>query len=407
MSWFRRSKKAKEFWFVPPFSLALQGFSALQFVLIQTGPNGVSHFSWQFYIFLGISMALSLYMGLFRRNLPAFLAIRLLLIFLIGYPLGPQIWLELTLLLSLLLEAGLYLTPPWSLSAMVIADAVMLVVQKRVNAFDTELPGPSLEDWLFFLVFSLAATSFIYITARLNRERMYQENIINRLDEALAGLDKTNLGLQNLTTNMELETLKKERKRISREIHDSVGYSLTNIRIMLDAASLMIDRDSEKTRELIRKSMEEAGNCLEETRDAMRQLRSKELSKVRGMNSLFQLINVFGEVTGIKVRVEFGNVPDSFGDSIDKAIFRFIQEGLINSFRHGRATEIRIYFWIHHGVLEVSLQDNGSGAGELSEGIGLAGMKERLSDLNGTMSYQNRVDGFEITIRLPFSRGDS
>ncbi len=393
-------------WLTTLPSVLLQGISCMQFFLIRSTIIKSSHFAWQFPIFLGISLMVSLYMGVFRRAVPLALVIRLFIIFLIGYPLGKHIWLEVTLLLSLLLEAGLFLRLPWNLPVMIGSSVAVILFQKPVSAFHTRFPGPEIQDILFLSVISLTVTLLVFSISLHREGRRKEHKIIDRLDHAISQLGKANLGFQDLTTSMELETLKKERKRVSREIHDTVGYSLTNIRIMLEAASFMIDSDKTQIRELLEKSMNEAGLCLEETRNAMRQLRSKEVRQARGMKSFFQLVNVFGNATGIKVNLEFGNTPDSFGDRIDKAVFRFIQEGLTNSFRHGRATVISIYFWIQDGMLRVSLRDNGTGADSISEGIGLAGMKERLAELNGIMSYQNVSDGFEIIIEIPLNRED-
>ena len=398
--------KLKESTFVMVSSLLLQGFSALQYLLMQSFLDKEGIFSWQFFIILGISIAVSLYSGLNQRVIPVFLTIRLFLIFLMGYPLGTHLWLELTLLLSLLLETGLYLTPPWNLPLMLFFDLSLLFFQRPVSAFYKNMPGPDMQDLLFFLVLSLVTTFLIFSVSRQRKRGEEAREIIDRLDETISRLGKANLGFQNITSSLELDTLKKERNRVSREIHDTVGYSLTNIRIMLEAATFMVENDTAETRDLIQKSMEEAGTCLEETRNAMRQLRSRELSRIQGMKSFFHLIKVFGEATGIRVRIEFGNLPDSLGHRIDKTIFRFIQEGLTNSFRHGRASEIGIYFWIQNRILKVSLQDNGSGAEDLSEGIGLAGMKERLTELGGKMFYKNVSDGFEIAIEIPLNRED-
>lgn len=391
-------------WIITVSSLLLQGFSVLLYLLIQPVVENGIHFLWQFYVFVGISMVISLTVGIFRRSVGLALTIRLFLIILIGYPLGTELWVELILLLSLLMEAGLLIPPPLNLSLMIVFDLVILFFQRPVSAFYRDIPGPNLPDLLFFLAVSLVTTFLIYSVSRQWKEREKKQKIVDRLDDSISRLGKANLGFQDITSSLELDTLKKERNRVSREIHDTVGYSLTNIRIMLEAASYMVESDTPQTRELIRKSMEEAGICLEETRNAMRQLRSKEVSRPRGMKSFFDLVRVFGEATGIRVRIEFGNTPDSLGDRIDRAVFRFIQEGLTNSFRHGRASEIGIYFWIQNRILKVSLRDNGSGAEELTEGIGLAGMKERLAELGGNMSYHNVSDGFETTIEIPLNR---
>ena len=401
-----KERLGNRLWFITVPSLLLQGISYLQYILIRSTILKSSLFMWQFPIFLGISILVSLFIGVFRRYVLLALIIRLFIIFLIGYPLGTHIWLEVTLLISLLLEAGLFLNIPWNLPVMLGFSLAVILFQKPVNAFHTQFPGPELQDILFLCVIAFTVSLLIFFISQQNARWMEGRKIIDRQDHAISRLGKANLGFQDMTTNMELDTLKKERKRVSREIHDTVGYSLTNIRIMLEAASFMIDSDKVQTRDLIEKSMHEAGLCLEETRNAMRQLRSKEVEQARGMKSFFQLVNVFGNATGIKVNLEFGNTPDSFGNRIDKAVFRFIQEGLTNSFRHGRATEISIYFWIQYGVLRVSLRDNGTGAESISEGIGLAGMKERLAELDGSMSYQNVSDGFEIYIEIPLNRED-
>ena len=394
------------FWLITLPSILLQGIAGIQFLLIRSTILKGSHFNWQFPIFLGVSLMVSLYIGIFRRAVPWAMAIRLFIIFLIGYPLGKHIWLEVTLLLSLLLEAGLYLRLPWNLPVMMGLNGAVILFQKPVSAFYIQSPGPGIQDILFLSVIALMVTLLVFSISLHREGRREDHQIINRLDHAISQLGRANLGFQDLNTSMELETLKKERNRVSREIHDTVGYSLTNIRIMLEAASFMIDSDETKIRELLEKSMNEAGLCLEETRNAMRQLRTKEVRQARGIKSFFQLVSVFGNATGIKVNLEFGNTPDSFGDRVDKAVFRFIQEGLTNSFRHGRATEISIYFWIQNSVLRVSLRDNGTGADSISEGIGLAGMKERLIELNGSISYQNVSDGFEIIIEIPLNRED-
>jgi signal transduction histidine kinase len=274
---------------------------------------------------------------------------------------------------------------------------------KPRSAFYTELSGPELHELLSFLVLGIFSVAALGIITMRDKQLREERQMIRRLDEALNTMGKANLGFQSYSSSLELETLKKERKRVSREIHDTVGYSLTNIRIMLEAAGMMMKSDPAGAEELIGKSMNEAGICLEETRAAMRLLRSKETGRPEGLRAFFKLVSAFAEATGISVKVEFGNSPDSFGVRIDRAVFRFIQEGLTNSFRHGRASEIRIYFWIQDRILKLSLQDNGIGTAELKEGIGLTGMKERLAELGGTIRYQNISGGFEVSITIPLA----
>ncbi len=387
-------------------SLLLQIMAAFQFIMLQSSIAGGDYFFWQFAVFLFLSASVSLGLPFLKKGKPVFLCIRFFIIFLIGYPMADNLTVELILMLSLLIETALFISPHWNLPVLIVSDLGYLSFQKPLNAFHSDLPAPPMEELLLYIIVTLTVIFLLYYISVFQQNSRKQNIILQRLDTAVSRLGKANMGYQSVTSSLELDTLKKERNRVSREIHDTVGYSLTNVRIMLEAAQLIRGQDPDKADQLIRKSMQEAASCLEETRSAMRQLRSKEVQKPRGIKAFYHLVNVFAEATGVQVKLEFGNIPDSFGNRIDKAVFRFIQEGLTNSFRHGRATEISIYFWIESGILKVSLQDNGSGADSLTEGIGLAGMQERLSELGGEMIWQNLSDGFEISIIIPLNRGE-
>jgi len=379
----------------------IHALSGVQFFLLQSFIKNADRFAWQFYMILGFSVVLSLLINLFRSfRLPG-LIMKVLCLFLMIYPLTGHPQLSLTLMLPLLLEIGFYVPYPLNGAGLLLVLGVSLFLQKPKSVFYTDLPGPELQDHIFFLTYSLLVIFLILLLSRTSFRLRVEKKLTNRLDDALSAMAKANLGFQTYTNSLELETLNKERKRVSREIHDTVGYSLTNIRIMLEASLLMIEKSPEEAGSLIEKSMKEAGFCLEETRTAMRLLRSKEISRPVGIRAFFKLVSVFADATGIQVKTEFGNSPDSFGSSIDKAVFRFIQEGMTNSFRHGRATQIRIYFWIQNQILHLSIQDNGTGLESMHEGLGITGMKERLDELKGSLYYHNITGGFEVSLSIP------
>ena len=388
------------------FSLTLLILAFVQYLLMGSQIVSSERFAWQFYILLAVSAGLSVFMFYIKSVRITGFLIKIILFFLMIYPLGAYPWLGFTLLLSLLIESGLYAEYPGNLWGMLCSLALSIFLQRPRSAFYTDLPGPLLHDQVSTFIYAVLFITLLALYTRERKNHGEEKRLTRRLDDALSSMAKANLGFQSYSNSLELETLKKERKRVSREIHDTVGYSLTNIRIMLEAAGLLIEENPEEAGSLIQKSMVEAGFCLEETRGAMRLLRSKESGRPKGIRAFFQLVSVFAEATGIEVQTEFGNSPDSFGAPVDRAVFRFIQEGLTNSFRHGRATEIRIYFWIQEKVLRVSLQDNGLGAFSFDEGIGLSGMKERLSELNGRLHYHNITGGFELAISIPLTMLD-
>jgi signal transduction histidine kinase len=101
------------------------------------------------------------------------------------------------------------------------------------------------------------------------------------------------------------------------------------------------------------------------------------------------------------VDFQYGNTPWSFGETLDAVLYRLVQEGLTNSFRHGKATKIRIVFWSHEGELRITIWDNGTGSYSSDEGLGLRGMRERVEALGGSIDHHNTVDGYELSAVIP------
>ena len=105
----------------------------------------------------------------------------------------------------------------------------------------------------------------------------------------------------------------------------------------------------------------------------------------------------------MKVRLDYGNFPENCGEEAASAFYHFIQEGLVNAYSHGKATNIRISFWRDDENLQVTMLDDGRGATELTEGIGIRGMRERFGKLGGTLNIEFPVDGFRLSATVPLN----
>ncbi|MBN2625637.1 MAG: sensor histidine kinase, partial [Spirochaetales bacterium] len=178
-------------------------------------------------------------------------------------------------------------------------------------------------------------------------------------------------------------------------------YALTNVRVMLEAGAIQIDRKPEEAKDLILRAMEETRLCLEETRASMRELRGQVQPDYRGLTAINRLVKAFESSTGIEVTMEFGEAPSQFPPEIDKIVYRTIQEAMTNSFRHGMASRIDIMFWLGEGTLQVLIRDNGKGSPSVKEGLGLAGMRERVRSIGGTVEYGNGTGGFQVRAFIP------
>jgi len=256
---------------------------------------------------------------------------------------------------------------------------------------------------------ALAAVTLLASLVRALSDRLRDaEDTVSHLDVTIDRLSEFNQDLQRYARVADEEAITKERQRISREIHDISGYMFTNIIALMDAAVSMGGRKPEALAELHAAARAQAKEGLQETRRALRALRASDAHRERGIAAIFKIKTVFERVTGIKVTVEAGNLPPSFGPEIDMAVYRVVQEALTNAMRHGRATAVSVLFWVTEGALQLSVQDDGVGAKEIAKGIGISGMEERVGPLGGTVQAGNAPEGgFRLLVRIPLPAEES
>ncbi len=222
-----------------------------------------------------------------------------------------------------------------------------------------------------------------------------------RMENSVVQLTRANSAYQDYAIAAGESATDEERKRITRDIHDIVGYTLTNNIMLMEAALDMMQENPLGLPATIETARRNAEEGLERIRQAMYDLRRQETAYPMGMQSIHRLASLFEKTTGIQVRCEFGNVPWTISEKIDSAFYHMVQESLINSFRHGRADEIRVLFWQEGGVISLSVRDNGRGAGQVTDGIGLKGMRERIEQQGGTFRATPVTDGFLVEARVP------
>jgi signal transduction histidine kinase len=129
-------------------------------------------------------------------------------------------------------------------------------------------------------------------------------------------------------------------------------------------------------------------------REALYKLRQQETHYPNGVVAIHRLARVFEQATSLKVRCEFGNLPWTFSERVDSALYHLVQECLVNSFRHAQATEVRAVMWLEGRTLRVNVSDNGMGAESVREGIGILGMRERVESLGGSLQVTSDAFGF-------------
>ena len=351
---------------------------------------------------IGVGLSLGAYVVRSRKAFWALFALRaLIVVALLGALRDGSAMLRLMALVPPLIEATTY-------ARYAAAIALNLVVLSYYAGVVFLGPGPEPDPATIGSLLGAGFTATVYLLAQYYREALVgRTRRIANLEQAFQQLTDSNLGLQLYASNAETESAGRERTRITRELHDSVGYALTNIGMMMKAARVLMDRDREKLAQMIDETQVTANDALREARRILYRLRSVEDETYQGMWAISRLVKAYRLATDVDVEVHYGNLEWSLGRRIDRTFYRFVQEGLTNAYRHGGASRVRITMWMGNDEVVMQIWDNGCGAQVIKEGIGLAGMRERMREVGGSVSAGNTPDGFEVTARMPWRDGGS
>lgn len=206
--------------------------------------------------------------------------------------------------------------------------------------------------------------------------------------------------LKEKTRILEEMSVLKERNRIAREIHDTLGHTLTGAIIQLEAAKKLIHIDTNKTVKAIEQtqSITRAGFAdVKRAIQALRPISIEENNLIDALNLLFERTNNDFGCT-IKPTVD---LPKELSDELKINVYRIIQELITNSIRHGKATEINLTIEHQDNVLRINLIDNGIGCNTIKYGYGLTGIRERANLFQGQTYFNSSVNkGFNSVVFL-------
>jgi signal transduction histidine kinase len=364
----------------------------------------------QFKFLLALSLLLALSMPLYRKR-QSLIRIAILLrsgiLVLIGLPFAAYLGIELTLLSALVVETFNYFSFRASLIFSLLLAGMLVTLQQPIRAWGTVLPAGSLHDLVSFSIFILMIILLSAIV-RYQFDTQVSAAELNRwLNETTLQLAEANLRLQEYAAISEEEAKAEERKRLAREMHDTLAYTLTNLVMMLEAALDMSgDGGSELTAHLQR-ARDQAKEGLAGVRSALRALRPVQIEGEGGLTAICRLVRTFTAATRIQVDLNLGDAPSHFGAKTDWAAYRLVQEGITNALRHGKATLIEVSFCRERGGVRIRIKDNGKSLTKTAQaGYGLTGMRERVERLDGNLSFGYETGrGFTLSAWLPLKEG--
>lgn len=364
------------------------------------------YWSEQFHILLILSLLISLGIGLHQRRLYAIVGFitQFFFILIMNYPERGNVSLTVLLFSIPLVETTLVLKKMIWPSLFIPVLGVLSATVHPVPFWNEPEADPSYGDFTFLVVSLITVSLIVARLWQLSQQNKNQRENLRRQSLTIDNLLNANLDFQTYAAEIGEKSTIEERKRLTREVHDIVGYTLINIRMMLEAGIELTPPNQGRLKELLHQARDQAMSGLLEARRALRNFRAIDSNPLEGINRLQRFICSFSQATGIQVQVNFGNVPPSFGPEIDRTLVRIVQETMTNAFRHGKATEIQIGFWVDQGLLLVKISDNGIGALDIKPGIGLTGMGERVEALHGTLTTRSSELGFTVSVIIPIRR---
>lgn len=223
-------------------------------------------------------------------------------------------------------------------------------------------------------------------------------------------MQKMNRELQDL--NHQLEEMAdvrekmgetKERNRLAREIHDTLGHTLTGLSTGLEAAKALLQADPGLALKQLDRLSTVAKEGLRDVRRSVNKLRPDALENHSLAEALKQMIDRFVESTGVEVVFVCHLASLQFQADEEETIYRIVQESMTNSVRHGNADKIYVSFGKDEDSLIIIIEDNGSGCADIQEGFGLHHMKERVALLKGNVRFYGK-QGFEVLVELPLRK---
>jgi len=203
-----------------------------------------------------------------------------------------------------------------------------------------------------------------------------------------------------------------ERHRVARELHDETGQSLTALKISLQILMGELPPEAEGVAADLAEAVALVDTTRERIREVARGLRPPALDAV-GLNlTLEDFCRTFGRHTGLGIdyRGDEALEPPPVADAASICLYRFLQEALANAARHAGATRVKVTLRRAGGDIRLQVEDDGTGFDPAAvearagpdAGLGLTGMRERLSLLGGRLTIASGAGGgTRLEARLP------
>ena len=222
-----------------------------------------------------------------------------------------------------------------------------------------------------------------------------------REESAREQLELANRQLAEYAAEVERLATLRERNRLARDVHDSLGHYLTVLNVQLEIVTKLMDADPPRAHEAALRAKELASDGLAEVRRSVAALRPSPLDDQPLPQAIRHLADDTREA-GLIVSFEQTGSVRPLSPEIETVLYRAAQEALTNIRKHAHASTVGVQLAFDPETVRLRVHDNGIGRREAQDDFGLLGLRERVTDLNGTVRAENHPEGgFLVEVSLP------
>jgi signal transduction histidine kinase len=225
------------------------------------------------------------------------------------------------------------------------------------------------------------------------------------LEVANARLAAANSRLQEYSAQVEELSAIRERNRIAREIHDTLGHALTLLSVQLETATQLEARGDPRLHEELLQARQVTKACLTDVRHSVEALRPDEASEDSLWEQMRKLV-VTCETTCPETRItlDLEEATHLLSPEVRQTLYRCAQEALTNIRKHAHASKVLLRLSTSDEQVELTVLDNGQGDEQRAPGFGLRGMRERVEILDGWLSAGPEPGhGWRVDVVLPLT----
>lgn len=281
----------------------------------------------------------------------------------------------------------------------------VILFSVATTALELGLIYSSTMDYRNFFVFVFIA---IIRTISFIAVGVFVSLLVTQLRQQRESLREANVNLMHYASTLEHLTVSRERNRLARELHDTLAHSLTAISVSLEAAKAYFDIDSYKTRDLIDKSLESTRVGVDETRRALKALRSSALEDMGLGLAIQRAAESAAARFRLNLTLDLKNPMPSLSPDAEQAIYRIAQEAIENIVNHSRAKNFSVRLE-SNGHTTLTIQDDGIGfdmKSDISSGhFGLVGMRERAELAGGKLKIESPALSGEAVSKGEIGKG--